>query len=64
MLKRKIFSLPEDGSGRRGGLIKKDYIAAIKRFYEQEEELKFDEPPIDGGSWLHQWNMAVPRGSQ
>ena len=61
-VERENISLPEDGSGRRGGLIKKDYIAAIKRFYEPQEELKFDEPPIDGGSWLRQWNMVVPVG--
>ena len=24
--------------------------------------MKFDEPPIDGGSWLRQWNMVVPVG--
>ena len=55
--------LPEHGSGRRvGGIIKKDYITAIKMFYEPAEELNFDEPPIDGVSYLRQWNMIVLLG--
>ena len=45
-----------------GRIIKKDYVAAIKKFYEPEEELVFDEPPIDGGRYLRRWNMAVPLG--
>ena len=61
-IQRENIPFPEDGSGRRGGLIKKDYIAAIKKFYEPEEELFFDKPPIDGGSFLRQWNMVVPVG--
>ena len=35
---------------------------AIKRFYEPEEELNFDESPINGGRYLRQWNMTVPLG--
>ena len=54
--------LPEYVSGKRGGLIKKDYIATIKKFYSPEEELNFDEPPIDGGKWARQWTMTVPVG--
>ena len=34
----------------------------IKRFYKPEEKLAFDEPPIDGGRYLRQWNMTVPIG--
>ena len=56
--------LPEHGGGRIGRIIqfKKDYVAAIKKFYEPEEELNFDEPLIDGGRYLHQWTMTVPLG--
>ena len=61
-VRRENIPLPEDGSGRRGGLINKDYIMAIKKFYEPEEELAFDEPLMDGGRHLRQWNMTVPIG--
>ena len=54
--------LPEDGSGKGGRVIKKDYIATIKRFYEPEKELKFDEVPIEGGKWAREWTMVVPQG--
>ena len=44
------------------GAYKKDYVAAIKMFYELEEEWNFDEPPMDGGRYLRQWTMTVPVG--
>ena len=37
-------------------------MAAIEKFYEPEEELFFDKPPIDGGRYLRQWTMVVPVG--
>ena len=40
---------------------KKDYVAAIIKFYSPEEELKFYQPPIDGGRYLRQWMMVVPQ---
>ena len=60
-IRRENIPLHEYGSGIRCRLIKKDYIAAIKRFYEPERELNFDEP-IDGGRYLRQWTMTVPVG--
>ena len=55
--------LPEHGRGRMGRIQKrKHYVAAIKMFYEPEEELIFDEPPIDGGSYLRRWTMTVSLG--
>ena len=38
------------------------YIAAIKRFYEPERELNFDELPLIGERYLRVWNMSVPVG--
>ena len=34
----------------------------LKSFTDPGEELKFDEPPIDGGRYLRQWTMVVPQG--
>ena len=63
-VRRENIPLPEDGSGKGGRVITKDYIAAITRFYEPDKELKFDEVPIEGEKWVREWTMVVPHSKE